>query len=121
MSLLQVLMIAGVIPAVVTWLLHFLSEKGLEEEGSVYMPKGFLLAGFFCGLLCIALTVCSVLLKLEIAWQVLQISSAVLTLVCLLAYCSLNIRYDRETFQCRTFFFQKRYRYSDIRGEDLNI
>lgn len=116
MSLFQVLIIAGVIPAAVTCLLHLFPANGLANEGSVRMPKGLLLMGVFSGLFCLVLAVCSVLLKLGIVWHLLLISSALLAVICLLAYCSLTIGYDGKTFQCRTPFFKKRYRYSDIRG-----
>ena len=49
MSLFQVLIIAGFIPVVVTWLLRFFSSNGLENEGSIRMPRGLLLIGIFCG------------------------------------------------------------------------
>ena len=116
MSLFQVLIIAGFIPVVVTWLLRFFSTNGLENEGSIRMPRGLLLIGIFCGLFCLVLTICSVLLKLGIMWHIILISSALLTFICILAYCSINVRSDSETFECTIFFFRRKYRYSDIRG-----
>ena len=116
MSFVQVAVIAAVIPALVNFVLHRFAQGDGSDEGSVHMPKAFFLAGCVGSIVSLILAVLLFLFPLGKAWGVILFSAIVLSVVCLLAYYSINIHYDCEGFCYRKFFTRKNYRYTDIAG-----
>lgn len=116
MSFAQVAVIAAVIPALVNFVLQRFAQGDRTEDGSVRMPKVFSWVG--CVGSAVSLILAGLLLSFPLGkvWSVVLFSAIVLSVVCLLAYYSINIDYDCEGFCCRKFFTRKNYSYTDITG-----
>lgn len=116
MSFVQVAVIAAVILALVNFVLHRFAQGDGPNEGSVRMPKTFFWIGCVGNAVSLILAVLLFLLPLGMVWSAVLFSVIVLSVVCLLAYYSINIDYNYNGFCYRKFFTRKNYRYTDIAG-----
>lgn len=88
-----------------------------RSDNVVSMPVAFLVIGCLsglCGAVLAVLTQCGI--RLTSADGILSVLFWIVSGVCLLAYGSLYIRFDDDSFQCRIYFWKQTYRYSDIVG-----
>lgn len=116
MPLSQVLIAAGLVPVLVNVLLYVFSTADGVRTDSVRMPRTLFWAGTIGGASCLCLTVFLSLFQRRMLWSVIAISAGLLSIVCVLAYYSIRIRYDEDTFLCRRFFSRKIWSYTDIEG-----
>ena len=116
MPLSQVLIAAGLVPVLVNVLLYAFSTRDGVRSDSVRMPRALFWAGTIGNASCLGLTVVLSIFRLRMLWSVIAISAGLLSIVCVLAYYSIRIRYDEDTFLCRRFFSRKIWSYTDIEG-----
>ena len=116
MPLSQVLIAAGIVPVLVNILLYAFSTADGVRSDSVRMPRALFWAGTIGSASCLGLTVFLSLFQRRILWSVIAVSAGLLSIVCVLAYYSIRIRYDEDTFLCRRFFSRKIWSYTDIEG-----